>query len=179
MLESFKPTWMVKSIHQVTVEQLKENNIKAVMADLDNTLVAWNNPGGTEETFQWIKSMKDAGIPVVILSNNNHYRVKKVADIFDIGFVPNALKPLGLGFQKAFKQIDIPKENIVMVGDQIVTDIKGANTVGVRNILVKPIVDSDAWNTRLNRFIELKIMNYLIKKDPQMKWRDSLHVKTK
>lgn len=178
MFESFKPTWMVESIHQITAQQLKAENIQGVIADLDNTLVAWNHPDGTEETLQWIEEMKDAGIEVLILSNNIHYRVEKVAKLLDVAFVPNALKPLGLGFEKAFKKMDTPKEQTIMIGDQIITDIKGANRAGIRSALVKPLITSDAWNTRFNRFIELKIMTYLIKKDPQMKWRDSLHVKS-
>ena len=62
-----------------------------------------------------------------------------------------------------------------MVGDQIITDIKGSNHAGLKSVLVKPIMDSDAWNTRFNRFMELKIMNYLIKHDPEMNWRDGLY----
>lgn len=179
MLESFKPTWMVESIYQITAEQLKEHNIRAVITDLDNTLIAWNHPEGTEETIAWIKAMQDAEIPVVVLSNNHHKRVEKAAKALNVAFIPNALKPFGFGFRKVFKKLNVPKENLVMVGDQIITDIKGANTAGIKNILVKPIVASDAWNTRFNRFIELKIMNYLIKNDPQMEWRGSLNVKSK
>ena len=179
MLESFKPTWMIESIYQLTAEQLKEHHIKGVIADLDNTLIAWNYPDGTKETIEWIKSMKDNDIEVVILSNNLHSRVKRVADILDVKFVPVALKPLQYGFKKVLRHVDIPKENLIMVGDQILTDIKGANAAGIKNVLVKPIVDSDAWNTKINRFIELKIMNQLIKNDPQMDWRDSLDVKSK
>src|SRR5699024_486600 len=179
MFESFKPTWMVESIYQITAEQLRENNIRGIITDLDNTLVAWNYPDGTEETVEWIETMEKEGIPVLILSNNHHSRVKRVADILNVEFVPNALKPLQRGFSKAARQLDLPKENLVMVGDQFITDIKGSNTACIRRVLVMSIIDSDSWNTRINRFIELKIMNYLIKNDPQMKWRDSLDVKSK
>ena len=53
---------------------------------------------------------------------------------------------------------------MLMVGDQIMTDIRGANAAGIRNVLVQPIVDTDGWNTRINRFFERKIMKYLSKK---------------
>lgn len=175
MLSSFKPTWMVESIYQITPQQLRDANIKAVLTDLDNTLIAWNNPEATEETIKWIELMKKNNIKVVILSNNSDKRVKKVATILDLEYIPNALKPLTRGFKKAVKQYSFPKEEWLMVGDQIITDIKGANNAGIKSVLVKPIMDSDAWNTRLNRFVELKIMNYLIKKDSEMKWRDSIH----
>ncbi|WP_423189686.1 YqeG family HAD IIIA-type phosphatase [Alkalibacterium sp. f15] len=175
MLSSFKPTWMVESIYQITPEQLKKANIKAILTDLDNTLIAWNNPEATEETIRWIKLMKKNDIKVVILSNNSNKRVKRVASILELDFIPNALKPLTLGFKKAIKEYSFPREEWLMVGDQIITDIKGANNAGFKSVLVKPILDSDAWNTRLNRFVELKIMNYLIKNDSEMKWRDTIH----
>lgn len=175
MLSSFKPTWMVESIYQITPEQLKRENIKAVLTDLDNTLIAWNNPEATEETIAWIKLMKKNDIKVVILSNNSRKRVKKIASILELDFIPRALKPLTRGFKKALKDYPYSEEEWLMVGDQVITDIRGANKAGIRTVLVKPILDSDAWNTRLNRFVELKIMNYLIKKDPEMKWRDTIH----
>lgn len=175
MLNSFKPTWMVESIYQITPEQLKNAGIKAVLTDLDNTLIAWNNPEATEETIEWIKLMKENDIEVIILSNNTRKRVGKVASLLDLEFVPNALKPFQRGFNKALVEFELDKSEVMMVGDQIITDIKGANHAGIRSVLVKPILDSDAWNTRLNRFVELKIMNYLIEKDPDMKWRGSLH----
>lgn len=175
MLKSFKPTWMVESIYHITPEQLRKENIKAVLTDLDNTLIAWNNPEATEETIQWIQLMKDNDIKVVILSNNTAARVEKVAKILDVDFIPSALKPFQRGFKKALKNYSYSKDEWLMVGDQIITDIKGSNHAGLKSVLVKPIMDSDAWNTRFNRFMELKIMNYLIKHDPEMNWRDGLY----
>ncbi|SJN21588.1 Hydrolase, HAD subfamily IIIA [Marinilactibacillus psychrotolerans 42ea] len=175
MLNSFKPTWMVNSIYQITPEQLKRKNIKTVLTDLDNTLIAWNNPEATEETLEWIERMKASGINVVIISNNKAKRVSKVATILELEFIPNAMKPFQKGFKQAQEKFNLSKDELLMVGDQIITDIKGANHAGIRSVLVKPILNSDAWNTRFNRMIELKIMNYLIKKNPDMKWRDSLH----
>lgn len=179
MLESFKPTYMLESIYQLTPEQLKKHHVKAVLADLDNTLIAWDAPEGTEETLEWIQTMRDNHIPVVILSNNNRKRVGAVAEILELDFIPRAIKPFQRGFKQAQALLDIPKEELLMVGDQILTDIRGANKAGIRSVLVKPILDSDAWNTRINRFIELKIMNQLIKHDPDMEWRQSLDEPTK
>lgn len=175
MLKNFKPTWMVKSIYNITPEQLKKEKIKAVLTDLDNTLIAWNNPEATVETLEWIKLMKENNIEVIILSNNTRKRVGRVAAILDLEYIPSAMKPFQHGFKKAQKKSQYEKKELLMVGDQIITDINGANRAGIRSVLVKPILDSDAWNTRLNRFVELKIMNYLIKKDPNMKWRGSLN----
>jgi len=175
MLKWFKPTWMVRSIYSITPDQLKKHNIKAVLTDLDNTLIAWNNPEATEESIQWIEMMKEAGIPVMILSNNSAERVQGIADYLELDYVPRSLKPSRRAFRSAQEKLELPKENLLMVGDQIITDVLGANRFGVRNVLVKPLLESDAWNTKFNRFIELKVMDLLIKSDPNMKWGDSLN----
>lgn len=175
MLNIFKPTWMVEAIYHITPEQLKAQNIKAVLTDLDNTLIAWNNPDGTEELIEWINVMEEAGIPVVILSNNKAVRVERVAKVLHLDYVSRALKPTTVGFKRASKKLNLSSDEIIMVGDQIMTDIWGANLAGIRNVLVKPILDTDAWNTRFNRFMELHIMNYMIKKDPTMRWRKSIN----
>ena len=174
MIKWFKPTWMVESIYSITPAQLEKNNIKAILTDLDNTLIAWNNPEATEESILWIEMMKKAGIPVMILSNNSDKRVKVVADHLGLEYIPRGMKPSRRGMRQAQEKLRLPKEQILMVGDQIMTDILASNRFGVRNVLVKPILASDAWNTKFNRFIELKVMNALIKSDPNMKWGDSL-----
>lgn len=175
MLKSFKPTWMVNSIYSITPAQLEKNNIKAVVTDLDNTLIAWNDPAATEESILWIKEMKQAGIPVIVLSNNSKERVKVVADVLELDYIPRGLKPFRRGLRKAQEILQLPKEEILMVGDQIMTDVLSANRFGVKSVLVKPILASDAWNTKLNRLIELKVMNALIQSNPDMKWGDSLN----
>lgn len=174
MLKWFKPTWMVKSIYSITPEQLEKNNIKAVLTDLDNTLIAWNNPEATEESILWIERMKEAGIPVMILSNNSDSRVKVIADYLELEYVPRSMKPSRRGFRLAQEKLQLPKEELLMVGDQVLTDVLAANRFGIRNVLVKPLLASDAWNTKINRFLELKIMNMLVKSDENLKWGDSL-----
>ncbi|EOH97261.1 HAD phosphatase, family IIIA [Enterococcus moraviensis ATCC BAA-383] len=174
MFLKFKPTWMVDAIYKITPNQLKKLGIKAVLTDLDNTLIAWDNPDGTEELLTWILEMKNAGIPVVVVSNNKSSRIKRAVEKFDLEYVSRALKPSTRGFREAEKKLNLKPEELVMVGDQIMTDIRGANAAGIRNILVRPIVDTDGWNTRINRFFERKIMKHLGKKHPDMIWKGGL-----
>ncbi|MBO0461160.1 YqeG family HAD IIIA-type phosphatase [Enterococcus sp. DIV1298c] len=174
MFSNYKPTWMVEAVYKITPAQLKKLGIKAVLTDLDNTLIAWNNPDGTEELFSWILEMRNAGIPVVVVSNNNSERVARAVEKFELLYVARALKPLPVGINKAKKMLDLADEEIIMVGDQIMTDIRGANSAGIRSVLVKPIIDTDSWKTKFNRFWERKIMNYLVKKHPDMDWRGGI-----
>lgn len=174
MLENFKPTWMVENVYQISPDKLLKHNIKAVFADLDNTLVAWNNPNGTPELRTWIDEIKASGIPVVIVSNNKAERIKVVADHLGLQFVARSFKPSKSGYRRAAKKVGVPLENCVMVGDQLITDIQGANRANMRSILVRPIIASDAWNTSINRFFERFIMKHLLHKNPDMKWRNEL-----
>lgn len=174
MFSKFKPTWMVDAIYKITPEQLRKLGVKAVLTDLDNTLIAWNNPDGTEELLEWIEKMRNAGFPVVVISNNKADRIKRAVENFELSYVSRALKPLTKGFREAEKRLNLKPEELVMVGDQIMTDIRGANAAGIRSILVRPIVDTDGWNTRINRFFERLIMKRLTKENPDMVWKGGL-----
>lgn len=175
MLEQFKPTWMLNSIYNLTPKQIQQHQIKLILTDLDNTLIAWNNPNGTPELNAWLNTMKAAHIPVLVVSNNNEKRVQKAVEKFDLPFVSRAMKPLKHGIRKAMKRYQVAPENAVLVGDQLMTDILAANRSGIKSILVKPIVESDAWNTKLNRSLEKVIKNKLKQKlNFEIKWRKTI-----
>lgn len=174
MLKWFKPTWMVDSIYQIEPSELKRYGIQLVLVDLDNTLIAWDYPEATKESIQWINAVKDEEIEVVIISNNSKKRVMKVASVLGLPFIPNASKPSVKGFQEVMARHAVTRSELVMVGDQLLTDVLGANRAGIRSVLVKPILDSDAWNTKINRAIEKFLMKRLMKKYQDVEWRDSL-----
>ncbi len=175
MISVFKPTWMVNSVYSISPEQLKQHGIKAVFTDLDNTLIAWNNPDGTPELRQWMKSLADAGIPLIVISNNSYKRVKRATATLDLPFISRALKPLGFGIRRALRKLGLHQEEVVMVGDQLITDMVASNNAGVRSILVKPLIQSDAWNTKPNRFFEFFLKRQLKHKYPTLSWQEDLN----
>ncbi|WP_179395673.1 YqeG family HAD IIIA-type phosphatase [Lacticaseibacillus absianus] len=150
----FTPTWLVSAIYTLTPERLAQHGIKAILTDLDNTLIAWNNPDGTPALKRWLHTMQAAGITVMVVSNNKHERIARALATLDLPFVARALKPLPVGIDRAVRQLGLNKSDVVMIGDQLLTDIAAAHTAGVRSILVRPLIESDAWNTRINRFFE-------------------------
>ena len=165
MFKRFIPTWKIESIYDLTPQEVKNHGIKAILTDLDNTLIAWNNPDGTPEE----------SIPVIVVSNNNHRRIKRAVERFELPFVSRALKPFVRGINIAKKRYNLKSDEVVLVGDQLMTDIAAANNAGIRSILVKPLVKSDAWNTKPNRMLEKIIKNNLIKNNKMEKsWRHSL-----
>ncbi|WP_338216412.1 YqeG family HAD IIIA-type phosphatase [Lacticaseibacillus salsurivasis] len=163
MVALFEPTWAIKAIYNLTPAQLKREGIRAVLTDLDNTLIAWNNPDGTPQLRQWLSEMKNAGITVMVVSNNNADRIARALAKLELPFVSRALKPLPTGINRALRQLNLTKAEVVMVGDQLMTDIAGGNAAGVRTILVQPLIETDAWNTRINRFFERRIMKRMNK----------------
>lgn len=175
MLEIFKPTWMVKSIYQVSPTELKQAGIRAVLSDLDNTLIAWNNPDGTPQLRAWMEALAAEGIPLVVVSNNNRRRVAKAVAPLQLPFVARALKPLGIGIKRAYRDLGLSPDEVVMVGDQYLTDVAASHAAGVRCILVQPLVTSDQWNTKINRFLERFVKQALQKKYPEQTWQEGLN----
>lgn len=156
----FYPKLYCQKVTDIKVEFLKENNIKAIILDVDNTLLDFdlNIISGLEN---WYNDIKNNNIKCMILSNSNkEKKIKMVADLLNIPFIKFATKPLKRGFNKAKQVLGEENENIAVVGDQIFTDVYGANRCKMFSILVKPVAKKDLWMTRFKRPIE----NLIIKK---------------
>lgn len=150
----FRPTYVFKSVTDIKIDFLKEKNIKGLILDLDNTLTTHNNPHPAEKVTDWIDDMKKSGIKMMIVSNNNAERVIPFAQNLGLDFVPNGRKPLATGFKKAQAIMNIPFSEIAIVGDQIFTDILGANLKRVRTIYVHPIELESGFFFKIKRFLE-------------------------
>lgn len=156
-IEDYIPTFVVEAVYDLKPETLREQGIKAVLVDLDNTLIAWDNPDGTPELRSWLDEMTEAGLPVVVVSNNKQERVRRAVEKFGVDFVSRAMKPFAYGINKAITAYGFDRDEVVMVGDQLMTDIRAAHRAGIRSILVRPLVTSDAWNTKINRWRERRV----------------------
>ena len=154
------PNAYLKNIKEITIDFLNKNNIKALILDVDNTLIDFDK-NMLEGTEKWCKKLKQEGIKFFIVSNSNKKeKVKMVADRLEIPYVFFATKPLKRGFNKAIKMLDEKNENIAAVGDQIFTDVIGANRCKMFSILVEPIAKKDLLITKIKRPLE----NYVIKR---------------
>ncbi len=158
------PNEHVKSVYDINPEVLKSKGIKGIITDLDNTLVAWDVKDATPEVIEWFKQMKENNIKVTIISNNKQERVKVFSEPLETPFVFSARKPLSKAFKSVAKQMGMKKEEIVVIGDQLLTDVLGGNFAGFYTILVVPIVQTDGKITKINRKIERRILHYMRKK---------------
>lgn len=154
------PKLYLNNVREITIELLKKYQLKGLILDVDNTLIDYekNMPEGTKE---WAENLKKQGIRLCILSNSNHReKVEKVAKILEIPYIHFAKKPLKSGFKRAKKILKLENEQMGVVGDQILTDVIGANRSKMFPILVKPIDEKDIFITKIKRPIE----EFIIKK---------------
>ena len=151
------------NVREIDIKFLQKNNIKALILDVDNTLIDYDK-NLEPETIRWAENLKKQGIKLYILSNTNKKeKVKTVAEKLNIEYEYFAKKPLKSGFKKVQEKLQEQPENIGVVGDQIFTDVVGGNRCKMFTILVEPIAEKDIWITRLKRPIENAIKKKYMK----------------
>lgn len=150
----FKPTFVFNTVTEITSAFLKQNNIKGLILDLDNTLTTHNNPRPPKHVVAWINSMKSANIPLVIVSNNKYDRVRPFAQMLQLPFISDGAKPLTKGINKARHAMKLSCDEVAVIGDQIFTDVLGANAKRMKTIYVYPIELEDGWFFKLKRVLE-------------------------
>lgn len=152
------PDFYLNNILDITIPFLKENNIKGLILDVDNTLIDFDKKL-LEGAENWAQMLKENGIQLCILSNSNQKeKVEKVATKLQIPYFYFAKKPLKSGFKKAKKILGLENRQIAAVGDQIFTDVIGANRSHMISILVEPIGEKDIWITKVKRPLEKAII---------------------
>ncbi len=154
----FRPTLALNTVLDITPEMLGQINVRALILDLDNTLTTHNNPKPADGVLDWIKNMRDNNIKLMIVSNNKTARVTPFADMLGLEFVPSGAKPLPKGFLKAVEKLKLPRNQICAVGDQIFTDILGANFAGIKSIFVFPIEPEPGTLFRIKRAVERPLL---------------------
>ncbi|CAI2590224.1 Pyrophosphatase PpaX [Apilactobacillus kunkeei] len=175
MISKFKPTWMIPVVYNISPSKLKDMGIKAVFSDLDNTLIPWNNPDGTPQLREWISELKKNNIELIVISNNKHSRVQRALRSLKLNFISRSLKPLPRGINKALRVYHLHHKEVIMCGDQLLTDVWASNNANVRSVLVKPLIESDAWNTKPNRFLEKLIWKKLRHKYDDLDWQEDIN----
>lgn len=148
------PKLYIDNVKEITFEILQEAGIKGLILDVDNTLIDYykNMPDGVKI---WCENLKNRGIKFCIASNSNKKeKVKEVSKKLDIPYIYFAKKPLKMGLNKAKKIMNLEAKEVAVVGDQIFTDVLGANRCKMFSILVNPIEEKDILITVIKRPIE-------------------------
>lgn len=155
----FDPEYIFDSTVNISPEFLKSIGVKNVFLDVDNTLTTHDNPVPAEGIEDWVRKMKDAGLNLIIISNNNEGRVAPFAALLGLRYTYYSLKPLSKGFREGWRITGGNSSDTIVIGDQIYTDVFGAHMAGMRAIMVIPIKEEDGISFRVRRKLEKKHLN--------------------
>lgn len=163
-LKKFYPTYTFDKVESIPYKLLEELNIKLVLLDMDNTLI--DNKGNySKELKKWVKYIKSKGVKAYIFSNSiSESMVKKTAKGLGMMYYYKAKKPRQKGYNYIIDKTKVKKENILMIGDQLFTDIYGGNRFGIKTVLVKPINKKEIIVSKVKRPIEKFVLMHYYKK---------------
>jgi HAD superfamily phosphatase (TIGR01668 family) len=153
MLERFYPNEYVDSTYGIDFEKFYESGYRGIIFDIDNTLVPHGFPAD-DRAIALFKRLKSIGYKTTMLSNNKEPRVKMFCDVVDSPYIYKAGKPNPNNYRKAMEDMNTDSGNTLFIGDQIFTDVWGANKAGIYSILVKPIHPKEEIQIVLKRYLE-------------------------
>ena len=152
-MSKFKPNMYVKNIFEIDYKKLKDRDIKVLLFDFDNTIIEKGNNVIDKKTLKFLNSLKSNFIIYVVSNSLNKSKLNLVCSKLDLPYIGNARKPFKSGYKK-LKFKNIKNEQIAMIGDQLITDVWGANKIGYFSILIDPITNNEHIWTKVNRVFE-------------------------
>lgn len=163
-MNKYIPKMYKKNILEIDYKKLKERNIKCLIFDLDNTLLAINKDIPEEDICKLINKIKK-NFKIIILSNNtSDKRLSLAAGKLKVDYIKFALKPFSKGFKKVQKKYNLKKDEMCIIGDQIMTDVLGGNKYKIFTVLTDPLSNIELKVTGVNRFFENRVLKKLEKK---------------
>ena len=139
------PDYVFESIYDITPQLLRENHVRGVLIDLDGTLASHTAARPPDSLAPFVRALRDAGLKVLVFSNNRAARVGKFCAALGVDFISRAGKPFSGGFQRAAERLGVPLSQTAVVGDQIFTDVFGGNRVGALTCYVQTLDRRFFW----------------------------------
>ena len=158
-----KPDFILSSFAEVTPDFCRNNNIAALVCDIDNTLVTYDDPVPTDAVLEWWHALDRIGVKISFVSNNDADRVYTFAKPLGAPAFPKSGKPSRRGIHLAIEAMGSAPDKTVFLGDQLLTDVMAAKRFGIRAIVVPPIKDKTTLFFRAKRAIERPFMKKYIK----------------
>ena len=172
MFKKFIPFAHAQSIYEIDPEFFKRNGVKTLFVDLDNTLDSYKAKEPKEYTVNYINKLKEAGVEPVIISNNKPHRVCGFADKAGISFLASARKPFAKRIKQEITRRGLTNDDVMLVGDQMMTDVLAAHNAKIRVVLTEKVVKEDQWTTHINRLMDRPIRRYHRKRGNLTDWRN-------
>ncbi|ADY56231.1 HAD superfamily (subfamily IIIA) phosphatase, TIGR01668 [Syntrophobotulus glycolicus DSM 8271] len=170
MIGLLKPTLQFEAIYKVPVSTLLDMGIGGLLLDLDNTIARWNDSTLTDDVVKWFEHAGRQGMKSCIISNNSSpERVARIAERLGIHYVFKAAKPRKKAFLMGIEVLGLEPDRIVVIGDQLFTDVLGANRVGLKSILVNPLFHREFAGTKVLRLMERMVGRRTVFSEPSVR----------
>lgn len=164
MFSIFYPDRYYESTYKIDFKKEYDNGIRGVIFDIDNTLVE-HDADADDRAVEFFNSLKDIGLKVCLLSNNQKPRVERFNEEIGAYYIYNAKKPSRKNYIKAMDMMHTDKTNTLFVGDQVFTDVFGARRTGIKSYLVKPIGEKEEIQIVLKRYLEKIVLFFYSRKN--------------
>ena len=158
MKNRLKPDLYLNTVYELDISALKEQGIKAIIVDIDNTLVSWDTKVPDEKVTELVCKLVAEGFKICILSNNTKKRVDEFNKCLNLPAIHKAVKPSKIAFRRAMKLMNSEADNTAVIGDQLFTDVLGGSRLGLFTVLVAPISDKEFIWTRIVRLLEAFVL---------------------
>lgn len=172
MNKRFIPFCVAKSIYDIEPAFFQKHNISLLFVDLDNTLDAYHQSHPTDKAFALKEKLSKAAIEMIIVSNNTSKRVSTYAKELGVRYAGSLYKPFAFKLSKFIKKNGIDISKVMMIGDQIITDVACGNGAGIRVILTERLVEDDQWTTRFNRWFDAPRYQKMKKQNLLISWEE-------
>ena len=156
---SLIPDMIFNTFDELTVEFLKQNGISALILDVDNTLIPYEEAVPRPKVLEWLKELEKAGIKAAFVTNNHAKRLLTFNEGLGLPAYSDSLKPCRKNMKKAMEAMGSTSENTANIGDQIFTDTWAGKRMGIRTYLVPPIKDKKTFFFRFKRWLERPYLN--------------------
>lgn len=153
-MDNFIPDMYQKSIYHISYDKLKEDGIKCLLFDLDNTCVPFKDTEPNKKLIDLFETLKDMDFKVIIYSNATKKRLTPFKNGLNVDCSASSRKPSTKKLLKVIKMFNYNLSEVAIIGDQLYTDILGGNRAGIKTILVNPMSKDDLLFTKLFRFFE-------------------------
>lgn len=161
-MKVLQPERLALTTYDISFDALYEEGIRGIIFDIDNTLVLPDMPAD-ERSCRLTAELISMGFKVCLVSNNREERIRPFAEALGVPFVAKALKPRNYGYLKAMEIMGTRPSETVSIGDQIFTDIWGANRLGIHTILTRPMTDNEEIQIRIKRLFEGPVISSYLK----------------
>jgi hypothetical protein len=152
---AFAPVQAVDSLTQVDLTSLWDGGKRLLLVDVDNTLVQWHGEDLSEAVTEWLERAKSLGFELCLISNTKRFaRLQRLSQKLGVAAVRGRFKPSRAMFRMALAKFRRAPEEAVMIGDQIFTDVLGANRSGIDAIWVRRMDGKEFQGTHLSRMAE-------------------------